>query len=144
LCGAQHAFMPIVVNVVSQEDYTKWVEQKKKEMGAASDDPTKAYTLAEQKERGAKVYAGNCAACHQPNGKGAGAFPALDGSKMVLGPKDAMYNILINGKGAMPKWAGVISDGDIAAVMTYSRNAWGNKTGDLIQTQDIVSARAGK
>jgi cytochrome c oxidase subunit 2 len=144
LCGAQHAFMPIVVNVVSQEDYTKWVEQKKKEMGAASDDPTKVYTLDEQKERGAKVYASNCAACHQPNGKGAGAFPALDGSKMVLGPKGAQYNILINGKGAMPKWAGVISDGDIAAVMTYTRNAWGNKTGEIIQTQDIVSARAGK
>jgi len=144
LCGAQHAFMPIVVNVVSQEGYTKWVEQKKKEMGAASDDPTKVYTLDEQKERGAKVYASNCAACHQPNGKGAGAFPALDGSKMVLGPKAAQYNIMINGKGAMPKWAGVISDGDIAAVMTYTRNAWGNKTGEIIQTQDIVSARAGK
>jgi cytochrome c oxidase subunit 2 len=144
LCGAQHAFMPIVVNVVSQEDYTKWVEQKKKEMGAASDDPAKVYTLDEQKERGAKVYASNCAACHQPNGKGAGAFPALDGSKMVLGPKAAQYNIMINGKGAMPKWAGVISDGDIAAVMTYTRNAWGNKTGEIIQTQDIVSARAGK
>ena len=144
LCGAQHAFMPIVVNVVSQEDYTKWVEQKKKEMGAASDDPSKVYTLDEQKERGAKVYASNCAACHQPNGKGAGAFPALDGSKMVLGPKAAQYNILINGKGAMPKWAGVISDSDIASVMTYTRNAWGNKTGEIIQTQDIVSARAGK
>ena len=144
LCGAQHAFMPIVVNVVSQEDYSKWVEQKKKEMSATSDDPSKVYALDEQKERGAKVYASNCAACHQPNGKGAGAFPALDGSKMVLGPKDPMFNILINGKGAMPKWAGVISDGDIAAVMTYTRNAWGNKTGDVIQTQDIVSARAGK
>ena len=144
LCGAQHAFMPIVVRVVSQEDYTKWVDEKKKEMGASSDDPTKLYTLDEQKERGAKVYAANCAACHQPNGKGAGAFPALDGSKMVLGPKAAQYDILINGKGAMPKWAGVISDGDIAAVMTYTRNAWSNKTGDAIQTQDIVSARASK
>ncbi len=144
LCGAQHAFMPIVVRVVSQEDYTKWVEQKQKEMAAASDDPSKVYSLDEQKERGAKVYAANCAACHQPNGKGAGSFPALDGSKNVLGPKEAQYNILINGKGAMPKWAGVISDGDIAAVMTYTRNAWGNKTGELIQTQDIVSARAGK
>ncbi|QWE28603.1 cytochrome c oxidase subunit II [Polynucleobacter sp. AM-7D1] len=144
LCGAEHAFMPIVVNVVSQDDYTKWVAEKKKEMGAASDDPSKVYTLDEQKERGAKVYAANCAACHQPNGKGAGAFPALDGSKMVLGPKAAQYDILINGKGAMPKWAGVISDGDIAAVMTYTRNAWGNKTGEIIQTQDIVSARAGK
>jgi cytochrome c oxidase subunit 2 len=144
LCGAQHAFMPIVVRVVSQEDYTKWVDEKKKEIGATSDDPSKTYTMDEQKERGAKVYASNCAACHQPNGKGAGAFPALDGSKMVLGPKAAQYNILINGKGAMPKWAGVISDGDIAAVMTYTRNAWGNKTGEIIQTQDIVSARAGK
>ncbi|MBU3561056.1 cytochrome c oxidase subunit II [Polynucleobacter sp. MWH-Hall10] len=144
LCGAQHAFMPIVVKVVSQEDYTKWVDEKKKEMGSASDDPTKVYALDEQKDRGAKVYASNCAACHQPNGKGAGAFPALDGSKMVLGPKAAQYDILINGKGAMPKWAGVISDGDIAAVMTYTRNAWGNKTGEVIQTQDIVSARAGK
>jgi len=144
LCGAQHAFMPIVVRVVSQEDYAKWVAEKKKEMGSASDDPSKVYALDEQKDRGAKVYASNCAACHQPNGKGAGAFPALDGSKMVLGPKAAQYDILINGKGAMPKWAGVISDGDIAAVMTYTRNAWGNKTGEVIQTQDIVSARAGK
>ena len=144
LCGAQHAFMPIVVRVVSQEDYTKWVEQKQKEMAAASDDPSKVYTLDEQKERGAKVYAANCAACHQPNGKGAGSFPALDGSKNVLGPKEAQYNIMINGKGAMPKWAGVISDADIAAVMTYTRNAWGNKTGEIIQTQDFVSARAGK
>jgi cytochrome c oxidase subunit 2 len=144
LCGAQHAFMPIVVNVVSQEDYTKWVEQKKKEMSSSADDPTKVYALDEQKERGAKVYAANCAACHQPNGKGAGAFPALDGSKVVNGTKEGQYNILLNGKNAMPKWAGVISDGDIAAVMTYTRNAWGNKTGDLVQTQDIVSARAGK
>ena len=144
LCGAQHAFMPIVVNVVSQEDYTKWVEQKKKEMSSTADDPSKVYTLEEQKERGAKVYAANCAACHQPNGKGAGAFPALDGSKMVLGPKEGQYNILLNGKNAMPKWAGVISDGDIAAVMTYTRNAWSNKTGDLVQTQDIITKRAGK
>jgi cytochrome c oxidase subunit 2 len=144
LCGAQHAFMPIVVNVVSQEDYTKWVAQKTKEMGATADDPSKVYTMDEQMERGAKVYAANCAACHQPNGKGAGAFPTLVGSKMVLGPNDAQYNILINGKGAMPKWGGVIPDGDIAAVMTYTRNAWGNKTGDIIQTQNIVSARAGK
>jgi cytochrome c oxidase subunit 2 len=144
LCGAQHAFMPIVVRVVSQEDYTKWVEEKKKEMGASSDDPSKVYTLDEQKERGAKVYASNCAACHQANGKGAGSFPALDGSKMVLGPKDAQYNILLNGKGAMPKWAGVISDGDIAAVMTYTRNAWSNKTGEIIQTQEIITARGGK
>jgi cytochrome c oxidase subunit 2 len=144
LCGAQHAFMPIVVNVVSQEDYTKWVAQKTKEMSSTADDPTKVYALAEQMDRGAKVYAANCAACHQPNGKGAGTFPALDGSKVVNGPKEGQYNILLNGKGAMPKWAGVISDGDIAAVITYTRNSWGNKMGDTVQTQDIVTTRAGK
>ena len=142
LCGAEHAFMPIVVKVVSQEDYTKWVEQKKKEMAAASDDPSKIYTLDEQKERGAKVYAANCAACHQANGKGMGAFPALDGSKMVLGPKADQIHLVLNGKNAMPKWGGVISDGDIAAVITYERNAWGNKTGEVIQTQDVANARA--
>lgn len=144
LCGAQHAFMPIVVKVVSDEEYTQWVAQKKKEMAATADDPSKVYTLAEQMDRGAKVYASNCAACHQANGKGAGAFPALDGSKLVMGPKVANYNILINGKGAMPKWGGVISDGELAAVMTYTRNAWGNKTGDVIQTQEFATARAAK
>jgi cytochrome c oxidase subunit 2 len=141
LCGAQHAFMPIVVRVVSDEDYTKWVEAKKKEMAALADDPSKVYTLAEQMDRGAKVYSANCAACHQPNGKGAGSFPALDGSKVVLGPKEANFQIMLNGKGAMPKWGGVISDGDIAAVITYTRNAWGNKTGDVYQTPDLMAAR---
>jgi cytochrome c oxidase subunit 2 len=144
LCGAQHAFMPIVVRVVSDEDYTKWVEEKKKEMAALADDPSKVYTLAEQMDRGAKVYAANCAACHQANGKGAGSFPALDGSKVVLGPKEGNFQIMLNGKGAMPKWAGVISDGDIAAVITYTRNAWGNKTGDVYQTPDLVAARTAK
>ena len=144
LCGAQHAFMPIVVKVVSQEDYTKWVAEKNKAMAATAEDPTKIYALEEQKERGAKVYAANCSACHQPNGKGAGAFPALDGSKVVNGPKEGHYQIMLNGKNAMPKWAGVISDGDIAAVITYTRNSWGNKTGQVIQTQDIVTAHASK
>ena len=136
--------MPIVVKVVSAEDYTKWVAEKNKQMAALADDPTKVYAMDEQKERGAKVYATNCAACHQPNGKGAGSFPALDGSKVVNGPIAGQYDILLNGKGAMPKWAGVISDGDIAAVITYTRNAWTNKTGEIVQTQDIVSVRAGK
>jgi len=113
-------------------------------MAANADDPSKVYTLAEQMDRGAKVYATNCAACHQPNGKGAGAFPALDGSKVALGPKAGNFTILINGKGAMPKWGGVLSDGDLAAVMTYYRNAWGNKTGEVVQTQEFASVRGGK
>jgi cytochrome c oxidase subunit 2 len=141
LCGAQHAFMPIVVKVVSAEDYSKWVDAKKKEMAGNADDPTKTYTLDEQKERGAKVYAANCAACHQANGAGAGAFPTLVGSKVVVGPKEGQYQILLYGKNAMPKWSGVLSDGELAAVMTYTRNTWGNKTGDVIQTQDFITAR---
>ena len=89
LCGKEHAFMPIVVNVVSEEDYAKWVAEQKKAMAANADDPNKTWTVAELAARGEKVYAANCAACHQANGKGVpGAFPALDGSQMVNGPQD--------------------------------------------------------
>ena len=139
LCGAEHAFMPIVVKVVSAEDYTAWVAEKQKAMAAGGEDPSKVYTLEEQKARGEKVYAANCAACHQPNGKGAGSFPALDGSKVVNGPKAYQIQMVLNGKNAMPKWAGVLSDGDIAAVITYERNAWSNHTGEVIQTSDVAA-----
>jgi len=139
LCGAEHAFMPIVVKVVSAEDYTAWVAEKQKAMAAGGEDPSKVYTLEEQKARGEKVYAANCAACHQPNGKGAGSFPALDGSKVVNGPKAYQIQLVLNGKNAMPKWAGVLSDGDIAAVITYERNAWSNHTGEVIQTSDVAA-----
>ena len=139
LCGAEHAFMPIVVKVVSAEDYTAWVAEKQKAMAAGGEDPSKVYTLEEQKVRGEKVYAANCAACHQPNGKGAGSFPALDGSKVVNGPKAYQIQLVLNGKNAMPKWAGVLSDGDIAAVITYERNAWSNHTGEVIQTSDVAA-----
>jgi len=143
LCGKEHAFMPIVVKVVTPDEYSAWVAQKKKEMAANADDPSKTYTLEELKERGAKVYAANCAVCHQPNGKGGGAFPALDGSKVVLGAKEDQYKILLVGKNAMPKWDS-LSDTELAAVMTFTRNSWGNKTGELIQPSDFVAARAAK
>ena len=143
LCGKEHAFMPIVVKVVSTEDYTAWVEQAKKTMAAKADDPTKTYTMDELKERGAKVYAANCAVCHQPTGKGAGAFPALDGSKIVNGPKEGQQKILLHGKNAMPVWAS-LSDVELASVMTFTRNSWGNKTGEVIQPKDFTTARAAK
>jgi cytochrome c oxidase subunit 2 len=85
LCGKEHAFMPVVVEVLSQDDYAKWVDDQKKKMAAGSDDPNKTYTLAELMARGQQVYTSNCAVCHQPNGKGVGAFPALDGSKIANG-----------------------------------------------------------
>jgi len=143
LCGKDHAFMPIVVNVVSDADYTKWVADRKKEMAAAADDPNKTWTIDEMKARGEKVYAANCVACHQANGKGVpGAFPALDGSAIVTGPKAAQINIVLNGKNAMPAWKSVLSDTDIAAVITYTRNSWSNKAQEnIVQPAEVVAAR---
>jgi cytochrome c oxidase subunit 2 len=144
LCGKDHAFMPIVVEVKSPADYRAWVEAKKKEMLAKADDPAKEWTVAELNERGAKVYASNCAACHQASGKGvAGAFPALEGSKLVLGKQDDQIAILLNGKSgtAMASFK-QLSDVELAAVATYVRNAWGNKPeDDVVQPKDFTAAR---
>lgn len=143
LCGKDHAFMPIVVNVVSDADYTKWVSDKKKEMAAMADDPNKTWTIDEMKVRGEKIYAANCVACHQANGKGVpGAFPALEGSAVVTGPKGPQIDILLNGKNAMPAWKSVLSDTDIAAVITYTRNSWSNKAQEnIVQPAEVVAAR---
>jgi cytochrome c oxidase subunit 2 len=143
LCGKDHAFMPIVVNVLSDADYTKWVDAKKKEMAAQADDPNKTWTVDEMKTRGEKVYAANCVACHQANGKGVpGAFPALDGSPVVNGPRAGQIAIVLNGKNAMPAWKSVLSDTDIAAVITYTRNNWSNKASEnIVQPAEVVAAR---
>ena len=143
LCGKEHAFMPVVVNVVSDADYTKWVDGKKKEMAALADDPNKVWTVDELKTRGEKVYSSNCVVCHQANGKGVpGAFPALDGSAIVAGPKDAQVHLVLNGKNAMPTWKAVLSDTDIAAVITYTRNNWSNKSQEnIVQPAEVLAAR---
>ena len=142
LCGKEHAYMPIHVRVVSQADYTKWVEGKKKELAALADDPSKTWVLADLLARGEKVYAANCAACHRPDGKGAGPIKALDGSQVVLTDPAGQINILLNGaaNGAMPAWK-TLSDTEIAAVITYTKNSWSNQTGKVIQPADIVAAR---
>ena len=143
LCGKEHAYMPIHVKVVSAADYTAWVSGKNKEAAAKADDPSKVWTLADIKTRGAAVYAANCAAGHQPNGKGAGPIKALDGSAVVM---DADHNkqisILLNGAngGAMPAWK-ALSDTDIAAVISYTKNNWSNQTGQLVQPAEIRAAR---
>ncbi len=143
LCGKEHAFMPIVVNVVSDADYAKWVAEKKKAMAATADDPNKTWTATELAARGEKVYAANCVACHQANGAGVpGAFPALAGSAMVNGPQDGQIGILLNGKNAMPAWKATLSDTEIAAVITYTRNSWGNKAEDnIVQPAEVLAAR---
>jgi cytochrome c oxidase subunit 2 len=144
LCGKDHGFMPIVVEVVSAEKYAAWVEEQKKKAAAAMGDPNKVWTLDEMKAYGEKVYSTNCVACHQANGKGIpGVFKPLDGSPIANGPKEQHIDIVLHGKAgtAMAAFGGQLSDTDIAAVVTYERNAWGNKTGDLIQPADIKAAR---
>ena len=139
LCGKDHAFMPIVVQVVSAEDYSKWVSGKKQQMAAAADDPTKQWTAAELIARGEKVYQANCQACHQANGLGVqGAFPTLVGSKVVASTGDQI-TMLLNGKNAMPSWKS-LSDVELAAVATYTKNAWGNRAGE-VQPAEFKSAR---
>jgi cytochrome c oxidase subunit 2 len=143
LCGKEHAFMPIVVKVVSDVDYKTWVDGKKKEMAAKADDPNKTWTIDELKLRGEKIYAANCVACHQATGKGiAGTFPALDGSKIVNGPKADQIKILLNGRNAMPPWKSALSDTEIAAVITYTRNNWSNKAEqNIVQPAEVLAAR---
>ena len=143
LCGKEHAYMPIHVKVLSKADYAKWVEGKKKEMAAAADDPNKVWQLAELVARGEKVYAANCVACHQAAGKAVGPIKALDGSAIVLdADKNKQIAILLNGagNGAMPSWK-QLSDTEIAAVITYTKNNWGNQTGQVVQPADVVAAR---
>jgi cytochrome c oxidase subunit 2 len=136
--------MPIVVEVVSPEKYAQWVGDQKKKTAAAAEDPNKQWSAAELKARGEKVYAANCVACHQATGKGLPpAFPALDGSKIATGDKNAHIGIVVNGKAgtAMAAFGKQLSDTDIAAVITYERNTWGNKTGDAVQPGEVKAAR---
>jgi len=144
LCGKNHAYMPIVVEVKSQEDFAMWAGERKKEMLARADDPTKEWQLADLTDRGAKVYASNCVACHQATGKGVpGAFPALDGSKVVLGAQGDQVALLLNGKqGTAMASFKQLSDVELAAVATYTRNAWSNKADDnIVQPKDVTAAR---
>jgi len=143
LCGKEHAYMPIHVKVVNAEDYSAWVADENKKMAAAMDDPSKVWTLDDITKRGEKVYATNCAVCHQPNGKGGGAVKALDGSAVVLDADHTrQIKVLLNGQnGAMPSWKAVLSDTDIAAVISYTKNNWSNKTGQLVQPAEVKAAR---
>jgi cytochrome c oxidase subunit 2 len=142
LCGKEHAYMPIHVKVLSQADYTKWVEAQRAAMAAKADDPTKVWELADLTARGEKVYSANCAACHLVSGKGGGAVKALDGAAVVLdADKTKQIAVLLNGQNnIMPSWK-QLSDTEIAAVITYTKNNWSNKTGQLVQPSEVVAAR---
>ena len=143
LCGKEHSYMPIHVKVLSQVDYTAWVDGKKKEAAAKADDPTKVWDLAGLQARGEQIYTANCQVCHQPNGKGGGAVKAIDGSATVLdADKTKQIHVLLNGQnnGAMPAWK-QLSDTELAAVITFTKNHWSNATGQIVQPSEVAAAR---
>jgi cytochrome c oxidase subunit II len=148
LCGKDHGFMPIVVEAVTPEQYATWVAGQKQKMAAAAPDPAKQWTLDELKAQGEKIYATNCVACHQQTGMGVpGTFPALSGSKVVTGAKEAQIATVVNGvvkdgkPTLMAAFGKQLSDVELAAVITYTRNSWANKTGDMVVPSDVKAAR---
>ena len=144
LCGKEHAYMPIHVKVVSVEDYTAWTVAELKKMEAKRDDPSKVWELNDLMARGEKVYAANCSSCHQPNGKGAGSIKPLDGAAVVLdADKSKQILVVLNGQNnnAMPAQKAVLNDTDIAAVVSYTKNHWSNKTGQVVQPAEVQALR---
>jgi len=147
LCGKEHGFMPVVVEVLPADQYAAWADAQKKKATAAADDPAKIWDVKELTARGEAVYTANCAACHQANGKGVPpAFPPLDGSKIATGPVAAHLDVVLNGvvrngqATAMVAWKNTLSPTEIAAVVTYERNAWGNHVGDVVQPSQVAAA----
>jgi len=144
LCGKDHGFMPIVVEAVSQEDFNKWVSVQKDKAVSAAASSNKTWSKAELIKQGEKIYQKTCAACHGATGAGVpGAFPAMAGSKIANGPVKNHLNIVMNGKTgtAMQAFKGQLSDADLAAVITFERNSFGNKTGDIIQPSQVKALR---
>jgi len=142
LCGKDHAYMPIVLNAVSKEEYAAWVEAQKAEQAEAATGSDREWSMDELMEKGKTVYAANCASCHLPEGQGIeGLFPALNGSAIVNGPASEHVNIVLNGKNMMPVFKAQLNDVDIAAAVTYERNSWDNSTGDVVQPSVVKIAR---
>jgi len=146
LCGKDHGFMPIVLHVLSKEDYADWVTRQRREMAHEEAQIERLWTRDELMEAGEKVYAAQCATCHQADGMGlAPAFPALAGSGITIGPVDQNIEIVLHGLDgtAMQAWGNMLSDSEVAAALTYTRNAFGNETGDVIQPQTIARIKSG-
>lgn len=147
LCGINHAFMPIVVVATTEQGYKDWVAQQKGQATQGEADATRAWTMEELTKNGEQVYSRICAACHQPSGLGLPpTFPALKGSKIATGPLPDHVNIVFNGKSgtAMQAFKSQLGDVDIASVITYERNAFGNNTKTLVQPIQIKALREGK
>ncbi|WP_424947337.1 cytochrome c oxidase subunit II [Candidatus Spongiihabitans sp.] len=144
LCGRDHGFMPIVVEAKTEADYNQWVIRELAAAEQAASSADREWAMDELMAKGEAVYGATCAACHQANGAGiAGVFPGLVGSQMVLEDIESHIDIVMNGKPgtAMQAFAAQLGDVDIAAVITYERNAWGNDTGDAVQPAAVKAMR---
>jgi len=145
LCGKDHGFMPVVVIAKEEGEYNKWAADQKAaaDAAAAAAASTKDFSKAELMARGEAVYGTSCAACHQANGEGTGPFPALKGGALVTGPAAGHIDIVVNGSKTNPLMAAYgaqLNDFDLAAVITYERNSWGNSA-SIVQPKDIKAAR---
>ncbi|PHS14872.1 MAG: cytochrome c oxidase subunit II [Kangiella sp.] len=150
LCGKDHGFMPVVVEVLTKPDFDKWLagkaEEKRVADKAAADAASQNWDMAKLMTLGETIYASKCAACHQVNGEGLPpVFPALKDSAIAKGPADVHINMVVNGKQGtgMAAYGAQLTDAEMAAVITYERNAWGNNTGDTVQPADIQAFKAG-
>jgi cytochrome c oxidase subunit 2 len=144
LCGREHGFMPIVVEAVTQSEYEQWIAEKKAEAVAIAASAEQEWSMQDLLTKGESVYAGNCAACHGPTGTGIpGAFPAIANSPIATGDAAEHMNLVMNGKSgtAMAAYKTQLSDVDLAAVITFERNSFGNSTGDMVQPSAIKNAR---
>ena len=146
LCGKDHGFMPIVLNVLPRAEYEAWVQNQRQGMAHEQAETERLWTRDELMELGENVYAAQCATCHQADGQGlAPAFPALAGSGIANGPLNDNIEIVLQGREgtAMQAWGNMLSEADIAAALTYTRNAFGNATGDVVQPQTIARIKNG-
>jgi cytochrome c oxidase subunit 2 len=144
LCGREHGFMPIVVEAVTQSEYEQWIAEKKAEAAAVAASAEQEWSMQDLLTKGESVYAGNCAACHGPTGAGIpGVFPAIANSPIATGDAAEHVNVVMNGRSgtAMAAYKTQLSDVDLAAVITFERNSFGNSAGDMVQPSAIKNAR---
>jgi cytochrome c oxidase subunit 2 len=144
ICGAGHGYMPIVVKAVTMDKYTAWISEKKIEQEAKKNTKDMVLTMQELMTKGEGVYKSQCLACHQANGEGMkGVFPSIAGSSIAIESDNRLRHVqqIIYGKGLMPAFGEQLSDVDIASVVTFTRNSWGNNTGDIIQAKEVSEAR---
>ncbi|HHF3112165.1 TPA: cytochrome c oxidase subunit II [Vibrio diabolicus] len=149
LCGRAHGFMPVVVHAMEEEKFDEWLASKKEEIAlqkaAAQEALSQDLSMDELMSQGESIYTARCAVCHQANGEGIpGAFPAIKGSPIATGPISEHIDVIVNGRPgtAMQSFSNQLSDKEIAAVITYQRNAWGNDTGDRVQASDVNAFKA--